>query len=489
MKSKKIILTKDKIPKSLYVNIQIGNTNNKIDNHTNYGIINNWKFWNNSRLEKLTHSFLDILQNKLKINIDLNQPNIITKTYNELTNDDKLKYNLKFSPEELKSIDETNFLSTADKNFRSWYNTTNFLTNKKDLNVNCAYQMLFDIHNLCQKHKIKYWAEGGTLLGAIRHKGMIPWDDDIDIGMFEEDFNKLCQIMKNTSYSIVSPNTVIHTIGNNKNETNFSMFDKEKKNNKYKYLTLDIGVIIGLCNLVCPGSLCEYEIDNEKHNGGFHSTCIDVFIYSKQKNNSFYTLNDPENGVYESKKHYNPGSYFKNNELLPLKEYDFGNIKVMGANNPIPYLERSYGDIDDVDAWKKPIQYYDKNHQPKNEKNITENNFQCILPSRNVIHNKFLTPPARIVISPYNNINTNIEYMYNNSVILYSKHEDNKIIYYEIPIINFFNIYKNARQGVISILKENKYKIMNNGSIIIKNILPISMRIKNNKKIINHFPK
>ena len=57
-------------------------------------------------------------------------------------------------------------------------------------------EMLKVFSAICQKNDIKWWLCSGTLLGAARHKGFIPWDDDIDIAMMKKDYEKLKRVMR-----------------------------------------------------------------------------------------------------------------------------------------------------------------------------------------------------------------------------------------------------------------------------------------------------
>ena len=60
----------------------------------------------------------------------------------------------------------------------------------------CDAELLRILDNICKKHNLTYWLDFGTLLGAYRHKGFIPWDDDMDVSMIRKDYEKFVSILK-----------------------------------------------------------------------------------------------------------------------------------------------------------------------------------------------------------------------------------------------------------------------------------------------------
>ena len=66
------------------------------------------------------------------------------------------------------------------------------------------------IDKICKENNIKYFIHYGSMLGAVRHKGFIPWDDDIDIGMYREDYERLKAAVindRNERYGIFDKDT------------------------------------------------------------------------------------------------------------------------------------------------------------------------------------------------------------------------------------------------------------------------------------------
>lgn len=69
-----------------------------------------------------------------------------------------------------------------------------------------SLNILLDVSDFCQKHNIRYSLAYGTLIGAVRHGGFIPWDDDIDIIMPRPDYERFCAEYESAKFELITPN-------------------------------------------------------------------------------------------------------------------------------------------------------------------------------------------------------------------------------------------------------------------------------------------
>ena len=180
---------------------------------------------------------------------------------------------------------------------------------------NKSYKLFNKLVLFLDEHKINYWLLFGSLLGSIRHGEIIPWDDDIDIGMMDEDYNRL-KLLKNelNKFGLDINNNITHIVEK-------IVYTDNKEG------TVDNGTF-------AKGTFAKGTFGGG--GGGTNNIFIDIFRFIKEGDKYKFLRG-------QTLKNW-PNGWFYEDELFPLKKYKFGNNYYTGPNYSLPYLDRMYKD-------------------------------------------------------------------------------------------------------------------------------------------------
>lgn len=141
-----------------------------------------------------------------------------------------------------------------------------------------ALGVLKFIHGICEKENIRYFLAYGTLIGAVRHKGFIPWDDDLDIMMPRPDFDRFVEYCKNHDTSPFRLMNLDTTPGYPYFNTRFC--DTRTVIDTYHEQTVDMGVFVDVCALDGLGEKYEDALQMMKKS---RRLCSLMFLATRNK--------------------------------------------------------------------------------------------------------------------------------------------------------------------------------------------------------------
>ena len=205
-------------------------------------------------------------------------------------------------------------------------------------NIRKIYNLLDKTSKLLTRNKIDYWIDSGTLLGAVRHGGMIPWDDDADMSCYNRDKKKIYGLKRHLNRLGLDICKVSY---------GFKVFYKDgeliKKNNwrdhknkilrRYKSSNRKLAwdkVRSILLKEASKSYKKSKKVSYEKYKYPF----LDIFLTKLSKKG--------DRVVYLNNKWRN--CYFNKDDMSNKKTYKFRNLKLKGVKNYKNYLDKCYGD-------------------------------------------------------------------------------------------------------------------------------------------------